>query len=153
MTYVGASGEQTAVVLGADQQLSRPAVGTVVATGSQTQGDFGLFRGEFAAGSQIAAHFHRTFSESFYVLNGSIELWDGAAWSRASSGDLVHVPRGGVHGLRVPPECGAEVLTLFTPGIPRERFVVELLEIRDSGRSLTAGQWTEFYRRHDQYMV
>lgn len=45
------------------------------------------------------------------------------------------------------------MLTLFTPGIPRERFVLELLEIRASGRELTREEWAEFYRRHDQYMV
>ena len=65
----------------------------------------------------------------------------------------MHVPRGGVHGLRVPEGTGAEVPTIFTPGIPRERFVLELLEIRESARALTPEQWTEFYRQHDQYMV
>ncbi|QIM19941.1 hypothetical protein G7075_00355 [Phycicoccus sp. HDW14] len=45
------------------------------------------------------------------------------------------------------------MLTLFAPGIPRERCVLELLEIRQSGRELTPQEWTEFYRRHDQYMV
>jgi quercetin dioxygenase-like cupin family protein len=152
VTYVG-DGETSASVLAARDQLSRPGVGSVVATGSQTAGDFGLFRGTMAAGSEIAPHFHRTFSESFYVLTGRIELWDGGAWSPAGAGDLVHVPRGGVHGLRVTNPEGAEVLTLFTPGIPRERFVLELLEIRTSGRELTHEEWAEFYRRHDQYMV
>ena len=47
----------------------------------------------------------------------------------------------------------AEVLTLFVPGVPRERFVPELLEIRQSGRQLSKEEWAEFYRRHDQYML
>lgn len=153
MTYVGDAGETSATVLAAGDQLSRPGVGAVVATGSQTGGDFGLFRGTMPAGTEVAPHFHRTFSESFYVLAGGIELWNGAAWSPAVAGDLVHAPRGGIHGLRVRDEEGADVLTLFTPGIPRERFVLELLEIRDSGRTLDREEWAELYRRHDQYMV
>ena len=134
-------------------QLSRPGVGRVVAAGAQTNGDFGLFHAELTAGAEIEAHFHRTFSESFYVLSGEVDLWNGAAWTGSSSGDLLHVPRGGIHALRVGEGAGAEVLTLFTPGIPRERFVLELVEIRESGHTLTAQEWTEFHRRHDQYMV
>src|SRR5262245_31617278 len=102
VTYLGDAGQTTASVLSVAEQLSRPGVGSVVATGSQTNGDFGLFRGSMAAGTGVSAHFHRTFSESFYVLTGAVELWDGMTWSCASAGDLVHVPRGGVHGLRVP---------------------------------------------------
>jgi quercetin dioxygenase-like cupin family protein len=153
MTYLGEGGETTAVVIHLQDQLSRPGVGRAVAVGAQTHGDFGLFRGELAAGTEIAAHFHRAFSESFYILSGEIELWNGAVWSAASSGELVHVPRGGVHGFRVPEGAAADVLMLFTPGIPREQFFLELLEIRQSGRTPTSDEWTEFYRRHDQYMV
>lgn len=104
MTYLGEGGETTAVVIHLQDQLSRPGVGRAVAVGAQTHGDFGLFRGELAAGTEIAAHFHRAFSESFYILSGEIELWNGAVWSAASSGELVHVPRGGVHGFASPRE-------------------------------------------------
>jgi hypothetical protein len=78
MTYLGEGGETTALVIHLQDQLSRPGVGRAVAVGAQTHGDFGLFRGELAAGTEIAAHFHRTFSESFYLLSGEIELWNGA---------------------------------------------------------------------------
>ena len=104
------------------------------------------------AGSEVAAHFHRTFSESFYLLSGRLELWTGEAWRELSPDDLAYVPRGGIHGLRVT-EGPAEVLTLFVPGIPREQFVLELLEIRQSGQRLTPEEWAEFYQRHDQYMI
>lgn len=153
MTYVGDTGEVSARVHPVAEHPSRPGVGSIVATGAQTDGDFGLFRAEFRPGPDVAAHFHRTFSESFYVLAGSLDVFDGARWVTSSSGDLVHVPRGGIHGLRVTGAESAEVLTLFTPGIPRERFVLELLEISTSGQQLSPSEWTEFYARHDQFMV
>jgi hypothetical protein len=81
-----------------------------------------------------------------------LELWTGETWRALSPGDLAYVPRGGIHGLRVP-KGSAEVLTLFVPGIPREQFVLELLEIRQSGQRLASEEWAEFYRRHDQYMI
>jgi quercetin dioxygenase-like cupin family protein len=152
MTFVEESGEASAVVISAGEQLARPGVGRAVALGSQVREEFGLFRSEMNEGSEVAAHFHRSFSESFYVLSGRMELWTGEAWREVSAGDLAYIPRGGIHGLRVREEP-AEVLTLFVPGIPRERFVLELLEIRQSGRQLGPEQWAEFYRRHDQYML
>jgi uncharacterized cupin superfamily protein len=33
------------------------------------------------------AHFHKTFSESFYVLSGTLSLFDGRAWVDAARGD------------------------------------------------------------------
>jgi hypothetical protein len=47
----------------------------------------------------------------------------------------------------------AEVLTIFSPDIAREKFVYELLEITRTGRTLSPDEWTAFYGRHDQYMV
>jgi quercetin dioxygenase-like cupin family protein len=152
MTYLPDRGEVAAVVIAESEQMSRPGVGRAVALGSQTREEFGLFRGEMPEGSEVGAHFHRTFSESFYVLSGRIELWNGDAWRGVSAGDLAYVPRGGIHGLRVV-QGPAEVLTLFVPGVPRERFVLELLELRQSGRHLTQQEWADFYQRHDQYMV
>jgi hypothetical protein len=45
------------------------------------------------------------------------------------------------------------MLILFTPGVPREAFFVELAEIAASGREPSEEQMTEFPRRHDQFMV
>ena len=152
MTFLGERGEPSAVVISQDEQLARPGVGRAVALGSQTAEDFGLFRSEMVEGSEVAAHFHRTFSESFYLLSGRMELWTGDVWRGLAPGDLAYIPRGGIHALRVV-ESPADLLTLFVPGIPREKFVLELLEMRQSGQQLTQEEWTEFYRRHDQYMV
>ncbi len=45
------------------------------------------------------------------------------------------------------------MLILFSPGAARERFFVEMDEIRNTGRRLSARHWTELYARYDQYMV
>ena len=45
------------------------------------------------------------------------------------------------------------MLILFTPGAPRESFFEELAEITASGRKPSEEEMTEFYRRHDQFMV
>ncbi len=157
MTYLDARGSVSA----AYRPLSdvppleiRRATVRFVAPGSLTRGQFGLFRWEMErrAGGP-AAHFHRTFSESFYILNGTVELYDGERWIDASSGDFLYVPEGGIHAFRNDSDDPASMLILFSPGAPRERYFEELAEIAASGRELSQEEWTDLYARHDQYMV
>ena len=64
-------------------------VARFVATGSSTRGDFGLYRWEMPADTGGATgHFHRTFSESFYVLDGNPSFFDGEAWTARRAGLL-----------------------------------------------------------------
>ncbi len=57
----------------------------LVAPGSLTPGRFGLFRWDLAAhAGGPDPHFHTTFSESFYVLNGTLRLGDGTTWRDAT---------------------------------------------------------------------
>jgi quercetin dioxygenase-like cupin family protein len=134
-------------------QLARPGIGGIVVTGNATDGQMSILRSELAPGSQIAAHYHRTFAESFYVLAGEVRFWDGTTWLNGVAGDLFHIPRGGLHALRNQSESPAEALVLSTPGVPRERYILELLEIHESGRTLSPVEWQDFYARHDQYMT
>jgi quercetin dioxygenase-like cupin family protein len=125
-----------------------------VAPGSVTDGRYGLFRLEMhpRAGGP-AAHFHRTFSESFYILDGSVRLYDGGSWIEASAGDFLHVPEGGIHAFGNESDATASMLILFAPGTPREDYFRELAEIADSGRVLEPEERAAFLERHDQYMV
>ena len=50
-----------------------------------------------------ALHFHRTFSESFFVLTGTVTLGDGAKTVDAGPGDYLYVPPGGLHSFKNPP--------------------------------------------------
>ncbi len=98
-------------------------------------------------------HFHRGFSDSFFVLSGTVDLWTGSAWQAATAGDYLYVPEGGIHGFRNSGDASASMLILFAPGAPRERYFEELAEIGRSGRQLTREEWADLYARHDQVMV
>jgi quercetin dioxygenase-like cupin family protein len=127
---------------------------TFVAPGSLTHRQFGIFRRDMkphAGGPD--AHFHRTFSESFYVLEGTVRFYDGRDWVEAKAGDFLYVPKNGIHAFNADSDKPASMLILFAPGKARERYFMETEEIRKSGRELTDEQWTELYARHDQYMV
>ena len=131
--------------------LAGPPTVRFVAPGSVTAGRYGLF--EYTIGAHSPGprpHYHRTFSESFYVLAGELTIYDGERWSPFGIGDYTHVPDGGVHAFRNDADEACAFLILFAPGIPRERFFTELAEIRESGRQLSEEEWVEFYARHDQ---
>ena len=158
MSYTGDGGEVSAVLVGTDDSprvvMRSGTVGRFIAPGWRTDGRFGLFRWEMPAKSGGAGpHFHRTFSESFYVLSGSVVLYDGRSWTDATAGDFLYLPEGGVHGFRNESDAPASMLILFAPGAPRERYFEELAEIGAAGRELSQEEWAEVYARHDQMMV
>ncbi len=125
-----------------------------VSPGSLSGASFGLFRWDMAphAGGP-SPHFHKTFSESFYVLSGSVCLHDGARWVEATEGDFLLVPEWGIHAFRNDSDEPASMLILFAPGAPRERYFEELAEIAHTGRQLSEEEWTNLYERHDVFMV
>jgi quercetin dioxygenase-like cupin family protein len=125
-----------------------------VAPGSVTRGQFGLFESNMkpkAGGPD--PHFHKTFSESLYVMSGTVRLYDGTPWVEANAGDFIYVPMGGINAFKNDMDAPASMLIVFAPGAPRERYFKETAQIAISGRYLTAEEWTELYARHDQYMV
>jgi mannose-6-phosphate isomerase-like protein (cupin superfamily) len=125
-----------------------------IATGTMTAGRFGLYRWDMGVGTAGAQpHFHRTISESFFVLSGSIELFTGEEWMPARPGDFAYVPEGGVHGFRNVSGETASLLILFAPGAPREAYFQGLVE-------MAAGRWTPtheelvaFLEEHDNIYV
>lgn len=119
-----------------------------VAPGSVTNGEFGLFEWRMEARQPGARpHFHKTFSESFYVLEGEITLLDGEEWVTAGEGDFLYVPSHRPHAFRNDSDAPVRMLILFSPGIPREDF---FLEVRDA-KGLSPDELRAFYERHDQY--
>jgi mannose-6-phosphate isomerase-like protein (cupin superfamily) len=126
----------------------------LVATGSMTDGRYGLFRWDMTARSGGATpHVHRTFSEAFYILEGAVMVHDGGAWTQAGPGDFLYVPPSGAHGFRNDSGAPASMLILFAPGAPRERYFSELAERIASGQAFSAEDKAEFMARHDQFEV
>jgi len=133
-----------------EPEIRNRAGGSVhyLATGAGTDGEFGLYRWEMAAGQTGPdAHFHRTISESFYVLSGTIRLYDGRSWLDGRPGDFLFVPEGGLHGFRNESGAPASMLILFAPGAPRE----EYFETLARGDPMTTEERAAFMLRHDTY--
>ncbi len=125
-----------------------------LATGATTGGRFGLYRWDMNAASGGARpHFHRTMSESFYVLSGSVRLFDGAAWVDGGPGDFLHVPEGGLHGFSNDSDEEASMLILFTPGAPREAYFEGLVALSEGRWEPSHDELEAFFIEHDNIYV
>jgi mannose-6-phosphate isomerase-like protein (cupin superfamily) len=115
-----------------------------------TDGDYGLYRvdiGPSAGGP--GPHFHRSMSEAFFVLSGTIKLYDGRDWLDGIPGDFLYVPPGGVHGFRNEVDEPASILMLFAPGAPREAYFEGFGQLAD----MTDEQRREWFIKNDNYFV
>jgi mannose-6-phosphate isomerase-like protein (cupin superfamily) len=150
--YLGEGGERSATYrpVGQAPDLTYPTGNTVhyLATGATTHGLFGLYRwvmGAEPSGPQ--AHFHRSIAESFYVLSGSIRIYDGHRWVDTSPGDFVHVPEGGIHGFRNVSGAPASMLIHFAPGAQREPYFEGIVA------KMTEDERAAFMLRHDTFWL
>ena len=124
-----------------------------LATGASTGGLFGLYRWNMsAASSGPGPHFHRTMTESFYVLMGTVAIYDGREWVACNPGDFVHVPAGGIHGFRNESGAPASMLLHFAPGAPREAYFEGLARFATEGRP-GPDELARFYAEHDNYWL
>jgi mannose-6-phosphate isomerase-like protein (cupin superfamily) len=124
-----------------------------LAKGEWTRGLFGHYRWEMGPEpSGPGPHFHRTMNESFYVLSGSIRIYNGTDWIDTGPGDFVHVPEGGLHGFRNESGAPASMLIHFSPGAPREGYFEGNARFAREGRP-SEEEMAEFYRFHDNFFV
>lgn len=121
-----------------------------LATGASTGGEFGLYRVDMPPqGRGPTTHFHRTMSESFFVLSGAVNLYDGSRWVDAKPGDFLYVPIGGLHAFHNASDEPASMLLLFSPGAPREGYFEGMADLPD----MTEEEREEFFLRHDNHWV
>jgi mannose-6-phosphate isomerase-like protein (cupin superfamily) len=152
--YLGDDGEVTATFrpCGHEPDVTYPGGNTVhyLATGVSTHGQFGLYRWQMGPEpSGPGPHFHRSISESFFIVSGSVRIFDGNRWIDTVPGDFVHVPEGGIHAFRNESGEPASMLLHFAPGAPREDYFEGLRDVAQA----TEQERLEFYLRHDNIWI
>ena len=92
-------------------------------------------------------------SEAFFVLSGTIKLYDGTDWIDGHPNDFLYVPPGGIHGFRNEADEPASILMLFAPGAPREHYFegfAHLADLTDEERRRMVHQERQLLRRVTQ---
>jgi quercetin dioxygenase-like cupin family protein len=73
-------------------------------------------------GQEIPVHYHSTSSQSYLVIEGTVEVRVGEVRRRLDAGDAVRVPAGELHAVR-PLEGAAVVLSASIPPLrPEDHF-------------------------------
>ncbi|HWC80373.1 MAG TPA: quercetin 2,3-dioxygenase [Pseudonocardiaceae bacterium] len=95
---------------------------TVLLSGDETEGQFGVFTSAAPRGQLIPAHNHADTHETFYVIEGAVRVYvegrDGRRTSRLlNPGDFGFVPAGLSHAYQV--EQSARLLGVATAGFER----------------------------------
>ncbi|MDT5012483.1 MAG: hypothetical protein QOH57_4100 [Mycobacterium sp.] len=127
-----------------------PVAYRYLANQHKTDGDYGLYRVDIGpAGGGPGPHFHRAMSEAFFVLSGSLKLYDGREWVDGHPGDFLYVPPGGVHGFRNESDEPVSTLMLFAPGAPREVYFEGFGQLA----SMTDDERREWFVKNDNFFV
>jgi mannose-6-phosphate isomerase-like protein (cupin superfamily) len=152
--YFGERGEVNAVFRSADAEaeVQRPSGDRThfVASSAFTHGEFGLYKIDMAPRSPgPSTHFHKTISESFFVLSGEVQLFDGEQWITARREDFLYVPVGGLHAFRNGSDEPSSMLLLFSPGAPREDYFERVAEMSQRG----GPDLLDFRLHHDTYFL
>lgn len=80
-------------------------------------------------------HHHLKSSEMFFVLDGALQVLLGEELVTLEQGDLVVIPPGVVHAYGAAPSHDADVLVLFTPGVPLHDFLRCFIGVVNGERS------------------
>ncbi len=70
----------------------------VLATGTDTAGEFDAIAVDFPPGIPFPAHRHHNSDEAFYVISGEMTATIGAITKVVGPGTFGHAPKGVVHG-------------------------------------------------------
>jgi mannose-6-phosphate isomerase-like protein (cupin superfamily) len=127
---------------------------TFKAAGGETDERLGLFEHRMEPGAPGASpHIHRKHIESFYILDGLVEMHlDGKSFP-APRGTFVNVPENMSHGFRNPYQDQATMLIIFTPAINREEYFRSLAHLYQNGRKASEEELLELMATYDQFEV
>jgi quercetin dioxygenase-like cupin family protein len=120
---------------------------TFLVTGAQSDGAYFIMEAIVPPGGGPPPHIHHREQESFYVLEGTLEIRMGGQVVQASAGDFVHIPKGVVHSFRNSGDGLARQLLIFSPG-GMERFFEETLEVVEDRSAPTPDNIDEVVPRY-----
>ena len=120
----------TALVRAADAELLVSPLGTIqlLADSSATGDALSAHRLSLVEGAMGAGpHHHEVSSETFFVLDGALQLLVVDDVVTLGTGDFAVVPAGLVHAFGAAPGERADVLLLITPGVERFDYFRDLV--------------------------
>ena len=107
----------------------------ILVSGTQTNGEFAVIEMSVPAGGGPGPHAHANFQESFYVIEGEVEVKTEQGSFTATKGAFVNIPLGGmVHCFKNKSANLAKLLCTVVPAGLEEMFI-------EIGQPVNAGEF------------
>lgn len=100
---------------------------TFLATTAETDGAYFVLEGMVPPDAGPPPHIHRDQEESFYVVEGQLEIMVGGEVREGKSGDFVHVSKGTPHSFINRSQTVAKMVATFVPAGKAEGFFREAM--------------------------
>jgi mannose-6-phosphate isomerase-like protein (cupin superfamily) len=100
---------------------------TFLATGAETNGAYFQLEALVPPGGGAPPHIHHREDETFYLVEGNLEIRLGDQTVSAAAGDFVNIPKGTPHSFVNSGQISARMIATFVPA-GFERFFEEVLE-------------------------
>jgi quercetin dioxygenase-like cupin family protein len=100
----------------------------ILVPAAATGGRYAVLELNEAPGYRTPPHVHPGMDESFYALEGTLELEVGGTTHTLAAGSYVHIPRGTPHAQGSADDLPVKLLTTFTPG-GFEAFFLDRVEL------------------------
>jgi quercetin dioxygenase-like cupin family protein len=123
-------------------------------TGEETGGAYFAMEAFVPPGGGPPPHIHRNEDETFYVVEGTMDILLAGTWVTAAPGDFVNVPRGQVHRFLNTGDAVSRMIVTFTPSGMEDFFRETLDRVVDAGRPIPdnideiAARYAESAPRH-----
>ena len=101
---------------------------TFRATSAETEGDYFVTEGLVPPGGGPLPHIHHDQVETFYIVEGQVEILLGDQVYEAKAGDFVHVSKGTRHRFVNRSQTPTKMIFTFVPAGDIEQFFREVFE-------------------------
>ena len=101
---------------------------TFLTTGAETEGAYFVMEGLVPPDAGPPPHIHHTQAESFYVVEGQLEIKLGDKVHEAKAGDFVHISPGTPHAFLNRSQTPAKMIVTFVPAGDVEQLFRESFE-------------------------
>ena len=101
---------------------------TLLATAAETNGDYIALEALVPVGGGPPPHIHHNQVETFYIVEGQLEIMLGGLMHEAKAGDFVHISKGTPHRFLNRSQTPAKMILTFVPSGEAEQFFREAFE-------------------------
>ena len=101
---------------------------TFLATTAETDGAYFVLEGLVPPDAGPPPHIHHDQVETFYIVEGQLEVMVDGQVREAKAGDFLHVSKGSPHSFINRSRASAKIIATFVPAGNAERFFREALE-------------------------